>query len=514
MKTICLLCLYTLISSLTFASDLVFPWVTYNDNFQSQIAINNPYNRNANISLHATRKTADSSETQQVDLVLNPFANLVFDVGQAFPDFAGGTGFSVRLQASHDKVQASYIVNATSTESGQSPAQDNIVRADDASQTILFNLLQAQEEGYAAPVVTNLGESDTEVTFTAYQSDVAVATASQTVTAGTSYAAGVTELFPEISGDLYVIATADQPLVGVSFIFNSIGEPSMAAAVSLDEKPGLDNDVTVSTIASDIGIVDAVSIGPDGNIYVSDFLGGESFSNASGTRILQITPTGEVSTFTDQVVTPLGQAWDSQGNLYVSSFTEGNLRRVAPDKTVTIIASGYNGPSGVALDSQDNIYVAEYNGGRTIYKVTPAGESNVFVHDPQINGPAGISFDENDNLYIGNYNDGKVFRASPDGTLTQIAQVNGVRNFTMGYLTYANGELYATGIGKNLIYRITLDGEVSLLAGSGAFNLVDGNASEAAFAYPNGITASPDGSKLYISSFAGRVLRVIDLNND
>ena len=52
------------------------------------------------------------------------------------------------------------------------------------------------------------------------------------------------------------------------------------------------------------------------------------------------------------------------------------------------------------------------------------------------------------------------------------------------------------------IYRVSLDGEVELFAGSGERGHDDGPALEATFSFPNDLAFSPDGTILYVNENA------------
>ena len=67
--------------------------------------------------------------------------------------------------------------------------------------------------------------------------------------------------------------------------------------------------------------------------------------------------------------------------------------------------------------------------------------------------------------------------------------------------------------------EVSLDGEETIIAGTGQIGNQDGPSDEASFNIPNGIGASPDGSKIYmVSAIVGSgtelnpvVVRVVDL---
>ena len=114
-------------------------------------------------------------------------------------------------------------------------------------------------------------------------------------------------------------------------------------------------------------------------------------------------------------------------------------------------------------------------------------------------------FINGDVLLIGNDQEIEVI-----GTLPTV--VNG---WVIGYITYMHGYVYATAIGENKIYRISLDGEITHFAGSGASGSADGELLEATFRNPNGIEADPATNTLYITEARQQgqsgTLRVIQL---
>ncbi len=58
--------------------------------------------------------------------------------------------------------------------------------------------------------------------------------------------------------------------------------------------------------------------------------------------------------------------WTSAGNLYVTDYENGVIRKITPEPTnwvvSTIVVSGttgFSGPYGIAVDSATNLYVAD-----------------------------------------------------------------------------------------------------------------------------------------------------------
>jgi len=100
------------------------------------------------------------------------------------------------------------------------------------------------------------------------------------------------------------------------------------------------------------------------------------------------------------------------------------------------------------------------------------------------------------NLYVANFGNGQVLRVEPNGSATTFATLPGNNN---GHITFANGVLYVVARSAHRIYQLTLDGELTLLAGTGTRGLWDGAALDARLSLTNDVAVSPDGSILYFN---------------
>nr|WP_298995189.1 hypothetical protein [uncultured Allomuricauda sp.] len=272
---------------------------------------------------------------------------------------------------------------------------------------------------------------------------------------------------------------------------------------------------TVETIVPNFLGNDGVSIDRQGNVLTSNF------GNFSGTEVLRTMPkTGDFEIAVDSVLAPTGNAVDRHGNIYVvnnirftaqnDGTTEADVLKVSPDGTRTILATLPGFPSGLTLDSKGNAYVSNFS-FPGVHKVTPQGEATVFAEDARLGGSVGIDFDIKGNLYVGNFVTGEILKIKRNGTIELLATLpTVVDDFVIGYLTYFAGSLFVTAIGENVIYRVTLSGDMSIFAGNGQSGTIDGSLEEASFASPNGIAADPLRKVLYISEFAsGGGLRAI-----
>ena len=219
-------------------TDIVYPWVTNQSQFRGVIVINNLNSEAVTVNLTATRQEGQTPESDSSGpVVIEPFGQMASPAGDLFPNLGEGGGFVVRLTSDASNITGGFIISGTGSPSQSSPAQANVAAASDASLNLLFNYLPAGGTGFSAPVVVNMGNETANVIFHAYLDGCIVASSNQQVGSGYPLAALSRNLFPEVSGDLYVVAESDQPLLGVAFIFNADLEPSMANAVGIETIP-------------------------------------------------------------------------------------------------------------------------------------------------------------------------------------------------------------------------------------------------------------------------------------
>ena len=271
---------------------------------------------------------------------------------------------------------------------------------------------------------------------------------------------------------------------------------------------------TVTTIVGpNSGINDGLVLDSVGNIYGSDF--GSSSTGASS--VYKINTAGVISTFSTGYSSCNGLAFDHNNNLFVVDFTSNNnthqIYKLDSLGNKTPYGPNVPGASGIIFDPlSDTLYVSQYNGtgSNQISKLSSDGNVTLHSNHALLNGPVGMAFDSNNILYVANFNDGEIYKVTNNGdSLTLIANIPNVSFWGVGFITYANGYLYATGIGTHKIYKISLTGMVTDFAGTGTAGLVDGPANIAQFNRPNGIATNFNQDKLYVSDLNSRSVREI-----
>lgn len=122
----------------------------------------------------------------------------------------------------------------------------------------------------------------------------------------------------------------------------------------------------------------------------------------------------------------------------------------APSKIATKsgIYENILSPTGITTDSQGNIYVATYS-DNTILKITPDGKRQVFVKSTQISGPISLASDSLGNIYVSNYNLNNVLKISSRGEISVL-----VSKIDKPYGLHVEGNmLFITCQGSNSIFR-------------------------------------------------------------
>ena len=142
-------------------------------------------------------------------------------------------------------------------------------------------------------------------------------------------------------------------------------------------------------------------------------------------------------------------------------------------------AAQFNNPNGGQLDLKGNIYVAD-TGNHRIRKITPEGLA-ITVAGTGIPG----------------YLDGLAREA--------------MFNQPIGVCVDSDGAIYVADTGNNRIRKITSDGNVSTIAGSGLAGHKDGSGTSAWFNFPNDLAVDSAGI-LYVSEFNNHSIRKINRN--
>jgi sugar lactone lactonase YvrE len=297
----------------------------------------------------------------------------------------------------------------------------------------------------------------------------------------------------------------------------------------------------------------------EGNVYVAD---------SANHRVRKIAADGTVTTVAggDEVgyadgpiseavfSTPTGIAVAASGTLYVADCAEVDphpmrVRVVTPDEIVVTLAGsweeGYKDgvgpdaqfkvPATLTVDDGGNVYVADTNNHR-VRLISPAGQVTTLAGplkagyaagyadgpaaEAKFNGPRSVAVDGAGKAYVADTGNHCIRVISPDGQVTTLA---GARepgyadgqgaearfSFPAGIAVDAEGNLYVADTANHCIRRITAEGVVTTLAGSGEPGNADGPAGEAQFRAPEGIAVDADGNLIVADTGNHRIRKVV-----
>jgi len=194
---------------------------------------------------------------------------------------------------------------------------------------------------------------------------------------------------------------------------------------------------------------------------------------------------------------PTGVAVDSSGNVYVADYANNRIRKITPAGVVSTLAGSgtrghVDGPGttalfdhliGVAVDSSGNVYVADTDNHR-IRKITPADR----IEDRVVSTFAGTDT-----------------RGHADGPGTE-AQFN----YPYGVAVDSSGNVYVADADNNRIRKITPEGVVSIIAGTGTRGSADGAGTTALFDSPDGVAVNSSGNVVYVADTGNHRIRKIE----
>jgi sugar lactone lactonase YvrE len=236
---------------------------------------------------------------------------------------------------------------------------------------------------------------------------------------------------------------------------------------------------------------------------------------------------------------PVGDAADSNGNLYIADFSNNEIEKVTPGGTLSIIAgtgtlgtptpgpatsSALNSPQDVAVDASGNVYISD-SGNYEIEKVTPGGTLSIIAGtgtqgtptpgpatSSPLRGPVGVAVDRAGDVFIADDNASQVEKVTPGGTLSIIAGTGSSGTPTPGPATSsrllspdgvavdAAGNVFIADYGGSTVLKVTPDGTLSRFAGGTYGAPTNGPATSSDLADPGRLAVDAAGN-LYIADY-------------
>ncbi len=280
--------------------------------------------------------------------------------------------------------------------------------------------------------------------------------------------------------------------------------------------------------------------------------GGPGGIDTTGGQNIVITIAGSTGGYADgpllsaQFNTPFSLCFDNAGHLFVADEVNNCIREIdtsaglvstfagtpgskgyfnAPD-----LAAQFSFPTGLAFDNSGNVFIADQ--GNNVIRIinsidtvaTFAGTGSAALKDgddtiAEFNLPESLVTDAAGNVYVADEGNNCIRKISPQGMVTTFAgsasegykQGTGAGaqfNSPEGIAIDQSGNLYVSDAGNNVIRKITSDGAVSTLAGSGTFGYADGTGAAAQFAAPAGLAVDAVGNIYVADEYNARIRKI------
>ncbi len=245
-----------------------------------------------------------------------------------------------------------------------------------------------------------------------------------------------------------------------------------------------------------------------------------------------------------------GISMGSDGSIYGADIHQHSVHKVAKNGIVSAffnINSGYVdcaymlNPYSVAVGRDGEVYVAD-TGYNIIDKLTGVNSKAqtfgyckypygvISYNGVKFNGPVGIAVGPDGSVYTANAGNGDLIernyiaKIKPDGSTLILAGSNstgfangqGVAasfNFESlsGMTVDQNGNIYVADNGNHVVRKISPDGYVATVAGSGVAGFLDGPASIASFKNPTAVAIDSKGN-MYVADSGNLKVRMISAN--
>jgi len=228
------------------------------------------------------------------------------------------------------------------------------------------------------------------------------------------------------------------------------------AAISASAEGVVAPGATLQKLSGDFKFTEGPTCDKNGNVF---------FVDQDNDRIMEWSADGKLSTFMQPSGYANGMHFDAKGNLIACADEHNQLWSIAPDKTVTVLITNYdgkfmNGPNDVWIAPNGAMYITDPLFPRRWWtnQVTRVSSREVYYFSPdrktltrvtedlrQPNGICGTP--DGKNLFVADMGDNHTWRydIQPDGSLTNKTLICNLASDGMTIDT--EGNLYLTGRG-------------------------------------------------------------------
>ncbi len=169
----------------------------------------------------------------------------------------------------------------------------------------------------------------------------------------------------------------------------------------------------------------------------------------------------------------------------------------------TAVNSFTSGAEGPAVDSDGNLYAVNYSKEGTVGKITPGGDSSIFIELPDSSVGNGIRFNSRGDMLIADYTKHNILKVNMQDKQISVYAHDSTMNQPNDIAIDNKDRLYASDPkwkdSTGRIWRIDTNGKMAIL--------------EDNMGTTNGIEVSPNNKILYVNESVQRKVWVYDLSD-
>ena len=196
----------------------------------------------------------------------------------------------------------------------------------------------------------------------------------------------------------------------------------------------------------------------------------------------------------------------------------------------SVDVASFNWPTGVTVAGNGVVYVADFS-NNTIRKIEPGGEVTTLAGSGRqglkdgkgaqalFHGPDNIVADREGNIFVADADNFSIRKVSPDGTVTTVAgsgtagyrdgkALEAMFGYPTGIAVDAEGNLYVADRRTHTVRKITTKGIVVTIAGNGQAGYADGSGMASHLKEPISVAVTKDGT-VYVADSGNNVIRQI-----
>jgi|GEM_PF-280329 len=317
---------------------------------------------------------------------------------------------------------------------------------------------------------------------------------------------------------------------------------------------------SINTVVSGLSpAAKGLAVDSGGNIYHAE---GNSIKKASQSGAVSVIAGNGTAGFSGdggqaasaQLNSPSGVAVDRTGRVYIADYSNGRIRRVDVNGTISTFAgngqyaeSGDGGPAAnasfseiqnVVVDPSGNVYVVT---ALTVRRIDQNGIVSTVAGDPSCRGggysgdggpavkaclhtPDGVAFDGNGYLYISDNVNARIRKVDQNGIITTVAgngsngysgdggsAVQAAIGFPSGIAVGLAGNVLFSSCSTQRIRQVSTDGIVTTVAGTGVAGFAgdSGTPDTARLNCPTNLALGTDNALYVLDSGNLRIRRII-----